>query len=87
MSLRLTICHENALSPLGGRVTRDGAFVSWRGSGEGVQARYFHGSEGSVQRIVRPGPTELRGSFASLRMTALAFLSVCSEGLFCSGAL
>jgi hypothetical protein len=53
MSLRLTICHENALSPLGERVACDGAFISRRGSGEGVQARYFHGSEES--RLAHPG--------------------------------
>jgi hypothetical protein len=33
MILRLTTCHENALSPLGERVARDGAFTSRRGSG------------------------------------------------------
>ncbi|SPE22071.1 hypothetical protein SBA2_10013 [Acidobacteriia bacterium SbA2] len=30
----------------------DGAFISRRGPGEGVQARYFHGSEGSLQLFV-----------------------------------
>jgi hypothetical protein len=39
MILRLTTSHENensALSPLGERVARDGAFISRRGPGEGV---------------------------------------------------
>ena len=39
MNLRLTTVHENenpALSPLGERVARDGAFISRRGTGEGV---------------------------------------------------
>ncbi len=41
--LRLTSFHENALSPLGERVVRDGAVISRRGPGEGVD---FRGSEG-----------------------------------------
>jgi hypothetical protein len=45
MILRLTTCRENALSPLGERVARNGAFISRGGSGEGVLVRYFHGSE------------------------------------------
>ena len=36
MTLRLTTVHENALSPLGERVDRDGAFTSRSGPGEGV---------------------------------------------------
>jgi hypothetical protein len=35
MILRLTTCHENALSPLGEGVARDGTFTGRRGSGEG----------------------------------------------------
>ena len=37
----LSPCHENALSPLGERVARDGAFTSRRGSGEGVPGPLF----------------------------------------------
>jgi len=66
MSLRLTICHENALSPLGERVACDGAFISRRGPGEGVRARYFHGGEGSLQFVVASKIKELRGSFVAI---------------------
>jgi len=47
MTLRFTTCHENALSPLGERVARDGAFTSRGGSGKGVRLRYVHGSKES----------------------------------------
>jgi hypothetical protein len=47
MILRLIACHENAVSPLGERVARDGAFTGRRGSGEGVLFRHFNGSEES----------------------------------------
>jgi len=53
MILRLTTCHENALSPLGERVGRDGAFTSRRESGEGVRVCYFHGSEESGSALLR----------------------------------
>jgi hypothetical protein len=52
MRFRLTTCHENALSPLGERVGRDGAFTSRRGSGEGGLGRYFLRSEESLQFFV-----------------------------------
>jgi hypothetical protein len=41
MILWLTTCHENALSPVGERVARDGAFTSRRGPGEGVWFAIF----------------------------------------------
>jgi hypothetical protein len=44
MIVWLTTCHEYALSPLGERVARDGAFTSRRESGEGVPVRYYHGA-------------------------------------------
>jgi len=47
--LRITTYHENALSPLGERVARDGVLTSRRGSGEGVLVRYFQGREESRQ--------------------------------------
>jgi hypothetical protein len=52
MNLRLSTCNENALSPLGERVARDGDFISRRGPGEGVPVRYFHGSEGFPQWLL-----------------------------------
>jgi hypothetical protein len=52
MILRLTSDHENTLSPWGERVARDGAFISRRGSGEGVRVRCVHGSEGSRQFLI-----------------------------------
>ena len=41
MILPLTTVHENALSPLGERVARDGAFTGRSGSGEGVGSAIF----------------------------------------------
>ena len=36
MIFRLATCRDNALSPLGERVARDGVLTSRRGTGEGV---------------------------------------------------
>ena len=46
--------HDNALSPLGERVARDGGFISRRGSGEGVLFRCLNGREGSLQLFGNP---------------------------------
>jgi hypothetical protein len=64
--LRCAAAHGNALSPLGERVACDGAFISRRGPGEGVRARYFHGGEGSLQFVVASKIKELRGSFVAI---------------------
>ena len=52
-------------SPLGERVAHDGAFISRRGSGEGVIVRYLQASEESTQMEFKA----LRRFFAALRMT------------------
>jgi len=53
-----------ALSPLGERVDRDGAFISRRGPGEGVRAGRFQGGGESTQMEFKA----LRRFFAALRM-------------------
>jgi hypothetical protein len=45
-------------------VARDGAFISRRGSGEGVRFRYFHGSEESAVVCFQEGITDASLRFA-----------------------
>jgi len=63
MILRLTTRHENALSPLGERVARDGAFTGRRGLGEGVLVCYFQGSEESRSGSLDSGTPQGRPRF------------------------